>query len=1043
MFDFIKNEHEILKRWKDGNVFQKMVKKNQNSKQRYTTLDGPITANASMCIHHVWGRTFKDAMIKYNTLKGHSAQFQNGFDAQGMWVEVEVEKLLGLNDKKAITNYGLGNFTEKCIERVNFFADMQTNQSIRLGQLMDWENSYFTNADHNIESIWHFLKVCHERNMLVRSHRIMQWCTRCGTSLSEHEMIGSYSECSHKAVFVKVKLNQNLFAEPSKILVWTTTPWTLSSNCAIAVNPDHKYLAVRVKSDPNLLIVGKEAIKTIKKSDIIETVKEFNGSELVGKTYQPMLPLAIQQFEHTILPWSAVSATDGTGAVHIAPGCGAEDFELGMKHGIKPIVPIDEAGKFTEEFEFLAGLSTTECEQIIFDKLFEQGSLHFIQDFKHNYPYCWRCKTNVVFKLVEGWDIATKKIKPALLRAVREDVKWHPAFLQKTMENWLESMGDWNISRRRFYGLPLPIYPCSCGKIHVVGSKAELKKLSMNPEKVDTIPHLHRPYIDEIQIKCPGCNKPISRVPDVGDCWLDAGITPFSTKGYFTDKKYWQQNFPSQVVIEMKEQIRLWFYSQLFMSVVLENKAPYKNVVGYGTILDEDGKKFSKTGPKNIKFDDAVETFGADAMRYLFSSSNPANDMRFGPNMIDETRKKMLAFFNAFMFFDTYAKIDKPNLEKFQPKNLSVIDLWLLETLNQYITSVETSYESFKLHEVVEYTEALVEDLSNFYIRLNRRRFWKNTNDADKNNAYWILHQAISAIAIVMAPITPFFSEYIWSKIKNYTNNPAEFIMLANFPKPLTNMVKKSTIIEQVRFIKQIISQAHALRASEQLKLKQPLSVLYIKTNENAIYTEALKNFNDILCDEINVKRVQTVQDETMFNAPYLSVDFKKAGAVLKGDVQKLKNTLADLSDNEMQTAIEQYTKGTVSIGQFKNLPSDMFERKLKSKPEYVSITESDLTIVLDTTLTAELISEGQLREIIRGIQLARQTADLEITSRISLCLHSENPALAKVINDNAQTICTEVLAHEPLQKALDGDTCHGFSFSVDGSDVVGTLKKV
>jgi isoleucyl-tRNA synthetase len=1028
-FDFIKNEHNILKLWQDGEVFKKMQSKNEGG-ARYRFLDGPITANGSMCMHHVWGRTLKDAFIKYKTLAGFSQQYQNGFDAHGMPVEVEVEKELGLGNKQAIIDYGLDNFTNKCIERVDRFAKIQTNQSVRLGQIMDWDNSYFTNSDENITSIWYFLKKCFEKGWLERSYKSMPWCPRCGTSLSEHEMTGSYRELTHKAVFIKLEIKDykiNGKPENAKILVWTTTPWTLSSNVAVAVNPENTYVAARVKTDSGLLIVGKEAIKVLGKD--AEIVAEFKGSELVGAVYTaPLKDLTVQDFEHKIIPWSDVSATDGSGAVHIAPGCGAEDFELGNKLGLRSIVPIDDAGIFTSEFDYLAGKSTIEVEPIIFEKLKQFDALHYTHDFSHNYPFCWRCKTNVVFKLVSGWDIKTAEVKPLLFKAIR-DVKWEPAFLQKSMENWLENMGDWNISRRRFYGLPLPIYPCDCGHVTVVGSREELAKLSSQAE-VDALPHLHRPYIDQIKIRCAKCSKPVERVPEVGDCWLDAGIAPFSTKKYFTDKAYFKQNFPSEVVLEMKEQIRLWFYSLLFMSAVLEGRAPYERVVGYSTMLDEDGKKFSKTGPKNIKFDDAAEQIGADVMRYVFAAANPSNDMRFGFSMAEEARRKLIAFWNNYVFFNTYAVVDRPDVQNHVVKNPDATDKWLIEKLNQYITDCTNSYDEYKTHNVITATEDFVDDLSNFYIRVNRRRFWKSENNESKLNAYTLLYRAIKAITVVMSPITPFISEYIWQgMVRHLESNAPEFCQLATFPS-----IKNSpsvgrggakgdgvgvNTIESVNFVKKVISLALRLRSTQGLMIKQPIRTMYIKTDKTN--QTAVTNFMDILRNETNVLNIEIVNTEDKFNIPYLIVNFRAAGAVLGKQVQDLKNTLSALSDSEMSAVVASFDKGKVSVGEFKNLSSDLFEKKLKSKTEFVSETEGDITVVLDTTMDDELLAMGTLRELIRGIQVARQDAGLEITDRIQLGLVAKSKDLRTLITNNSDKICAEVLATELTELIKDG----------------------
>ncbi|MCL2569631.1 MAG: isoleucine--tRNA ligase [Firmicutes bacterium] len=1023
-FNFIDNERRVLDFWNSINVFEKMVDKNKDSKKRFKFLDGPITANGSMCMHHVWGRTLKDVHQKYHTLKGYSTQFQNGFDAQGMWVEVEVEKLLGLKSKKDIQDYGMDKFTEKCMERVEHFADMQTRQSIRLGQIMDWDNSYYTNSDHNITSIWHFLKVCHERNMIIKSYKAMPWCPRCGTSLSEHEMNGSYKEVTHRAVFSKLPI----VGKNEKILIWTTTPWTLSANVAVAINPNDMYLKVRVKSDKDLIIVGKDALKKLGE-DKIEVVAEIKGSELVGLSYEkPLVFKNVNKGDGTIIPWDDVSASEGSGAVHIAPGCGAEDFELSKIHNLTPIIPVNEAGIFTDEFDYLGGLTTEQAQDVVFDKLTQDNKMYFTHPYSHSYPFCWRCKTDVVFRLVDGWDIATKDIKPEIFAAI-DTVEWKPPYLKKMMTDWITNMGDWNISRRRFYGLPLPFYPCAkCGHLHVVGGLDELEKLAINPQDVKKIPHLHRPYIDEIRIKCAKCSAHVARVPDVGDCWLDAGIAPFATKKYFTDRKYWEENFPSDMVTEMKEQIRLWFYAQLFMSVVLTGKSPFKTLVGYNTMLDEDGKKFSKTGPKNIPFDVAVETWGADAMRYVFASANPTLDMRFGPSMIDEAKRKLMAFLNSVSFYKTYADIDKPKPSKHVPKDLDVTDIWLVETMNDFIKDVDVEYSNYAINKVVVLVEKFVEDLSNFYIRTNRRRFWKGERGQDKNNAYWALYSAIRAITIAMAPLTPFMSEHIWQELFAKEEG-VQSVLVTNFPTPIKLEKSIKGITDKVEFIKNVTTLAHSLRAKEGIKVRQPLEVLYIKSTDK----DALKLFDEYLRDELNVKKVELVKDDSTFNTPYLTVNFKKAGAVLGGDVQKLKAALESLDDKQMAKAVSEFTKGKVKVGAFKDLSAELFEKKSKPKPEYVAQTEGELTVVLDTTLSDELVAEGKLRELIRAIQVARQDADLDITARIELGLLTKDKGLQAIIEKHTTKIMDEVLAKKLTDKVSGGKTA---TTDIDGAEV-------
>ena len=705
MPDFVKMEHEMLKFWDKEKCFEKLVAKNKG-KENFRFLDGPVTANNRLGVHHVWGRTLKDVTIKYNAMKGRDCHYQNGFDAQGMWVEVNVEKELGLNGKPEIVEYGIDKFTNKCMDRVNYFANEITNQSIRMGQWMDWGNSYFTNTDENIKAIWHFLKICNEKGWIVKKNRPMVWCPRCGTSLSEHEMAGSYHDVVHTAIFAKFPVK----GEDFKLMAWTTTPWTLSANVALAVNPEIEYAKVEFKETKERVVLGKDALKVLKGE--YEVVEEFKGDRLVGLTYETCFPeLSEQQFEHKVVAWEDVDATEGCGVVHIAPGCGAEDFELGQRLGLPEICPIDEQGVMLDNCGFLAGKKTTDVVEMVVERLDKDGKLHYAHKYKHSYPFCWRCKTDLVYKLISTWYIKVDELRPLLLKAI-DDVEFQPEYAKKRMADWLNNMGDWNISRSRFYGLPLPFYVCEkCGKVHVVGSIEELRTLAVNPEEIDKIPHLHRPWIDNVKIKCQDCGETISRVTEVGDCWLDAGITPFSTKKYFTDKKFFENNFPSDYVCEMVEQLKLWFYSLLVMSVVITGRAPYKKIVTYQYVKDENGNEFHKSGGNSLECDIVADKAGADMIRYLYAGANPTNDMRFGYPLTDEARRKVMGFWNAYVFFNTYACIDNPDLANFKPDfdNLTVTDRWLLERVNAFVKLADESYAVQKNYLIVKDFETLVE----------------------------------------------------------------------------------------------------------------------------------------------------------------------------------------------------------------------------------------------------------------------------------------------------------------------------------------------
>lgn len=1000
--DFIANEHAVMKFWEDNKCFDKLVEQNKDG-ERFRFLDGPITANNAMGIHHAWGRTLKDVNIRYNAMLGKSCQYQNGFDAQGLWVEVEAEKEIGIKDKRGILEYGMDKFTEKCMDRVRKYSGVITEQSKRLGQWMDWENSYFTNTDLNITSIWHFLKVCHEKGYLVKSHRPMPWCPRCGTSLSEHEMSGSYKDVKHTSIYGKLSIK----GTNDKLTVWTTTPWTLTSNVALAVNPEIDYVRVKVKSDEKNLIIGKSAIGKLK-GDIIEVLDEFKGSELVGKEYETVFPeFKVQNFTHRIVAWEDVDATEGTGVVHIAPGCGAEDFELGKRENLPQICPIDDSGIIIDGFGELTGKSTSEARDIVIRIMTERNTLYKTEVIEHSYPHCWRCKHEVVFKLVDEWSIATAELKPALIAAANT-VHWEPDYAGKRMVDWLNNMGDWNISRKRFYGLPLPFYPCKeCGHLTVVGSTDELKALSENGN-LDGVPHLHRPYIDKIKIRCPKCGKLVERVPEVGDCWLDAGITPFSTKKYFSDKEYFKQNFPNELVIEMKEQIRLWFYSQLFMSVVLTGKAPYEKVVTYSSVIQEDGTKFSKTG-KMIKFDEAAERMGADTIRYLYCSAPIIGDVRFGDNLTDEARRKIIAFWNVYVFFNLYASLDNPDIASFKPdyNTFTHSDKWLVERTNAFLSIAKQAMETYRTSALIKEFESFTDDVSNWYIRINRKRFWKSADKNDQMNAYWCLYNAIKTTIGIMAPIIPFVTEHIWQNTVREVEKDAPIsVHLSKYPTAI-KMPENKEILAETDLARRIIAAAQRMRNEAQIKVKQPLSSLVIVAKEDD--KKKIEDLADVIKEELNVKEI-VFGKESDFNENYFTVNFRVAGAQLKGEAQKLKKLVDGLDNKGMQDLAAQYGSGKVSVGEFKDLDSAMFDKHDRPKDGFAVGTEGDIVLALDKRLTKELVKEGFVRELIRKVQVMRKDADFAVEQRIKASFVCEDKEGEEAIKEYAEKIKTDIL---------------------------------
>ena len=1037
-FNFINMEHNIMKFWEDEKCFQELLEKNKDGK-KFRFLDGPITANNPMGIHHAWGRTLKDIYIRYKGMNGYTSHYRNGFDGQGLWIEVEVEKELGFNDKKDIEKYGLDKFTKKCLARVDHFSKTITEQSKRLGQWMDWDNSYFTNTEENITAIWHFLKKCHEKGMIEQSFRPMPWCPRCGTSLSEHEMAGSYKQLVHKAVYFKLPL----IGTDSKIVVWTTTPWTLSSNVALAVNPEIDYVKVKVKSDDKYLIMGRNALNMIG-DDKIEVVDSFKGEKLVGLKYETCFPEfeAQKDIDHRVVAWEDVSSEDGTGVVHIAPGCGAEDYELGKKEGLPVVIPIDDEGVIIDGFGFMTGYNTKEVAALVFDELEKRNKLYKIEEHEHSYPVCWRCKSEVVFKAVREWHINSDKIRDKLIEAART-VKWTPEFAGKRMEDWLKNMGNWAISRKRFYGLPLPIYPCEeCGKVTVVGSREELKELAVDPKKVDELPDLHRPWIDEIEIVCPHCGKHVTRIKEVGDCWLDAGIVAFSTLKYFTDKEYWKQYFPAEWVTEMKEQIRLWFYSLLFMSVVLEERAPYESVLTYSAVVKEDGGKFSKSGYM-IKFDEAAEKIGADPIRYLYAGAQVNNDVRFGFNLGDESRRKLLNFWNIYVFFNTYAILDMPNLKdyKLDMSKLEKSDKWLLARLNKFIAVAKKEMDAYQVSNLVKEFEIFVDDISNFYVRVNRKRFWKIGEDEDKTLCYYLLYTAIKKMTQIMAPIIPFMTEEIWQNmVRSFEPDEAKSVHLSDYPAVVAEY-ENEEILKEVEEIRKIIALGLMLRNEKQLKVRQPLNSMYISSEKDI--EKSIKDFENIIKEELNIKQIELIKDEKVLNDEYLMVNFKVAGRLLKEKIQSFKEKIENLSETEMQDLVAKFNNEEITeieVPGFGTFTKEVFLKNMRPKAHIVVIKEGDYCIALDTILTEDLIVEGMYRDLVRTLQVLRKEAGLKVEQRINLSLQTEGKLMQKVLANYLDKITGDTLTENFMKTKIEKPDIEK-EITINGENIIVQIK--
>ena len=1036
-FDFIKMEHNIMDFWEKEKCFKKLQEKNKDGKP-FRFLDGPITANNPMGIHHAWGRTLKDMFIRYKGMNGYTTHYRNGFDGQGLWIEVEVEKELGFQNKKDIEKYGLENFTKKCMDRVKHFSEVITSQSKRLGQWMDWDNSYFTNTEENITSIWHFLKKCDEKGMIKKSFRPMPWCPRCGTSLSEHEMAGSYKTMTHNAVFFKLPL----VGQDSKIVVWTTTPWTLSSNVALAVNPEIDYAKVKVKSDDKYLILSKNAIKILG-DDKVEVVDIFKGDKLVGLKYETCFEEFEKQkgIDHKIVAWEDVANDEGTGVVHIAPGCGAEDFELGKRENLDVVIPVDDSGVIVDGFGFMTGKNTKEVADYVFEELKKRNKLYKVEAHEHSYPVCWRCKNEVIFKAVEEWYIDSDKIRDQLIEAARK-VKWTPASSGKRMEDWLKNMGNWAISRKRFYGLPLPIYDCKeCGHTTIVGSKEELKELA--GDIVDTLPDLHRPWIDKVEITCPHCGKKVQRIKDVGDCWLDAGIAPFSTLKYFSDKEYWKKYFPAEWITEMNEQIRLWFYSMLFMSVVLEERAPYESVLTYNAVVKEDGGKFSKSGYM-IKFDEAAERIGADAARYLYAGAPTTNDVRFGFNLGDEARRKLLNFWNIYVFFNIYASLSMPNIKdyKLDYSKLSKVDKWLLVRVNTFVEQAIKYMEDYNTPPLIKEFEVLVDDISNFYIRVNRRRFWKEESE-DSNLAFYLLYTTIKTLTQVMAPVIPFMTEEIWQNmVRTFEPDEEISVHLSRYPKADKALLDEE-LLKEVENARKTINLGLMLRNSKQIKVKQPLSKLYVVSNEAV--NGMLNDFGTIIKEELNVKEIVNLENTESLNDEYLTVNFKEAGKLLKEKVQDFKQKIADLDEDQMKKLVDEFnneSQKVILVEGIGEVQKEAFLKNNKPKPNIVLIEEGDFTVALDTDLNEDLVVEGMERELVRTIQVLRKDTGYKVEQRIELGIVSDGKLTNKILEKYLDKILDETLAVKFYKEKMPSSDVEN-TIELNGESVTIYLKGV
>ncbi|MCX6726010.1 MAG: isoleucine--tRNA ligase [Candidatus Shapirobacteria bacterium] len=963
--DFVEIEKKILDWWDKSGVLEKYLQKNKNAKIKFSFLDGPITANNPMGVHHAWGRTYKDLWQRFFNMKGCAQRFQNGFDNQGLWVEVEVEKELGFKNKKDIEKYGIEQFVNKCKERTLKFAKVQTEQSKRLGYFMDWDNSYYTMSEENNYMIWTFLKKCDENGWLYKGQDSVPWCPRCGTAISQHEILTEeYKEITHNSIFLKmpIKEKENWF-----FLVWTTTPWTVPANVALAVNPDFNY-GLYQKDDISLILLQDLKDKILDKD--WQLVKKFKGKDLKDWGYDAPfddLPRLKNVNHKVVLDKDLVTAEEGTGIVHIAPGAGQEDFHLGKKEKLALVEVIDEQASYLEGFGQFSGQNAKKHPELIIDYLknLNNGQFLFkVEPYTHRYPVCWRCKTELVWRAVEEWYISMDELRPKMM-AVTKKINWLPSWGLDRELDWLKNMEDWMISKKRYWGLALPIWQCECGHFEVIGDEKELEEKAVEGWEKFAGHSPHRPWIDEVKIKCSKCGKKASRISDVGNPWLDAGIVPFSTLKYRTDKKFWQEWFPADFITEaFSGQFKNWFYSLIAMSTVLENTNPFKTVLGHGLVLGENGQAMHKSLNNSIEFNEGADKIGVDVMRWLFLAHNPADNLLFGYHAADECRRHFhLLFWNIYNFFVNNANIDDFKVKEFTPRVHSeeqkdekvgenILDKWIISKINRLLKEVTVDLNEFNAFSATQKIEEFVNDFSTWYVRRSRDRLGPTAeNKVDKENCYLTFYQVLLTLVKVLAPFMPFLTEEIFQNLVGQSaQNKVQSIHLENWPKTKEKLINRE-LEDQMTQIRKICEMGHAKRKEAQIKVRQPLQKLKIE-NKQACFSKT-----------------------------------QNGECLPAGKAGKMEEELIQLIKEELNIKEVEYQIG-----------------------------KGELKVELDTKITPELKAEGEARDLVRQIQDLRKQINCKIDEKIKVFGPSWPKDLKLQEYIKKETLSVELLSGQELK---------------------------
>ena len=1043
--NFVEREKKIEKFWKDENIFEKSIESRKKGTP-YVFYDGPPTANGKPHIGHVLTRVIKDMIPRYRTMKGYMVPRKAGWDTHGLPVELEVEKMLGLDGKEQIEQYGLEPFIEHCKESVWKYKGMWEDFSSTVGFWADMDNPYVTYHDDYIESEWWALKQIWEKGLLYKGFKIVPYCPRCGTPLSSHEVAQGYKDVKERSAIARFKVK----GEDAYILAWTTTPWTLPSNVALCVNPDEDYVKVQ-SADGYVYYLAQALCDTVlgsladKDSDkpAYEILETYKGKELEYKEYEPLFDCALGICEkqhkkaYYVTCDTYVTLTDGTGVVHIAPAFGEDDANVGRKYDLPFVQLVDGKGEMTKETPY-AGVFCKKADPMVLEDLDKKGLLFSAPKFEHSYPHCWRCGTPLIYYAREFWFIKMTAVKEDLIRN-NNTINWIPESIGKgRFGDWLENIQDWGISRNRYWGTPLNIWECECGKQMAIGSREELKSLSKNYPEGGV--ELHRPFIDQVTITCPDCGKEMHRVPEVIDCWFDSGAMPFAQHHYpFENKELFESQFPAQFISEAVDQTRGWFYSLLAESTLLFNKAPYENVIVLGHVQDENGQKMSKSKGNAVDPFDALETYGADAIRwYFYINSAPWLPNRFhGKAVMEGQRKFMGTLWNTYAFFVLYANIDNFDASKYtlEYDKLPVMDKWLLSKVNSMVKAVDNYLGNYQIPEAARALQEFVDDMSNWYVRRSRERFWAKGMEQDKINAYMTLYTALVTMAKTAAPMIPFMTEDIYQNlVRSIDKDAPESIHLCDFPTVKEEWIDEKLEADMDEVLK-IVVLGRAARNTANIKNRQPIARMFVKADH-----ELSEFYQEIIEDELNVKTVEFTDDVRAFTSYTFKPQLKTVGPKYGKQLGAIRQALSSLDGNEAMDTLNE--KGALTF-EFDGTEVVLTEEDLlidmAQKEGFVTEKDNYVTVVLDTNLTPELIEEGFVREIVSKIQTMRKEAGFEVMDHIRV-FQDENDKIADLLKVHGDEIKGEVMADSISLGQMGG---YAKEWNINGEKVMLGVEKL